>query len=76
MKYLPCGKYEIILADYEIFGLCRMCNKIRSLICEAYFIREAYFILRSNISLVPSGTNFIEKSTPKRAYAPKALHDA
>ena len=43
---------------------------------KAYFIREAYFTLRSNISLVPSGTNFIEKSTPKRAYAPQALHDA
>ena len=28
---------------------------------QAYFIREAYFILRSNISLVPKGTNFIEK---------------
>ena len=28
---------------------------------EAYFTREAYFILRSNISLVPTGTNFIEK---------------
>ena len=28
---------------------------------QAYFIREAYFILRSNISLVPEGTNFIEK---------------
>ena len=28
---------------------------------QAYFIRGAYFILRSNISLVPQGTNFIEK---------------
>ena len=28
---------------------------------QAYFIREAYFTLRSNISLVPQGTNFIEK---------------
>ena len=28
---------------------------------QAYFIRKAYFTLRSNISLVPLGTNFIEK---------------
>ncbi|MGN1168789.1 MAG: hypothetical protein ACI4RB_01600 [Acutalibacteraceae bacterium] len=28
---------------------------------KAYFIREAYFTLRSNISLVLLGTNFIEK---------------
>ena len=28
---------------------------------QAYFIREAYFTLRRNISLVPQGTNFIEK---------------
>ena len=28
---------------------------------QAYFIREAYFTLRSNTSLVPHGTNFIEK---------------
>ena len=28
---------------------------------QAYFIREAYFILQGNISLVPQGTNFIEK---------------
>ncbi len=28
---------------------------------QAYFIREAYFTLCSNISLVPKGTNFIEK---------------
>ena len=30
---------------------------------HACFIREAYLILRSNISLVPQGTNLIEKST-------------
>ena len=28
---------------------------------KAYFIREEYFALRSNISLVPQETNFIEK---------------
>ncbi len=35
---------------------------------QAYFIRKAYFTLRSNISLVPQGTNFIEKSTLSRAF--------
>ena len=29
---------------------------------QAYFIRKAYFILRSNISFVPQGTNIIEKA--------------
>ena len=33
---------------------------------QAYFIREAYFTLRSNISLVPQGTNFIEKDDCSR----------
>ena len=31
--------------------------------CGAHFTREAYFICRRHISLVPQGTNFIEKST-------------
>ena len=31
--------------------------------CEAHFIREAYFICRRHISLVPKGTNFIEKTS-------------
>ena len=41
---------------------------------QAYFIREAYFTLRSNISLVPQGTNFIEKDDcfRNRLFLPKS----
>ena len=34
-----------------------------SFMCEAHIIREAYFICRRHISLIPPGMNFIEKTS-------------
>ena len=46
-------KYEIILMDYEISHCARHEIKFVLNMPPAYFMREAYFMLQSNISLVP-----------------------
>ena len=46
MKYFPCGKYAIILTDYEIWYFRIKWNKIRSFICRRHIshLRSKYFI--------------------------------
>ena len=45
------------------------CREMKNLFLhmpQAYFTREAYFTLRSNISLVPQGTNFtVQRKQPR-----------